>query len=333
MELTEILNILDESKKEDVKLFLVTRFLKEGVKSSAKVLKKYDFKTLKVDVSKEIKEILFDYTYAILQKLVQKEYEVIDYSIITEDSKNVVYSFHLENKIFSFADVIDNQLIGGVNIPKLLDLSEINPDERLWSYCIELPCSNSKFYTFRKLAPSKVAKDSNNGQSRITAFFNTNNTQLELTSQTTLTFDKRIDCIYVGGSIYILNKGSFEGLVGLEEEFAEKAKTLVDNLEESNFIDGMDIIRERVNDSASLHKRMANIIKLGEYKNLNDNRIKKMLAYSKQHNLNLKITDGRIKIEDKHDVELLVKFLSDYFKDSQITGNSYGTFAGQLISQ
>ena len=43
----------------------------------------------------------------------------------------------------------------------------------------------------------------------------------------------------------------------------------------------------------------------------------------------LNIKNGKLAIEEKEDIEVLLKMLADYYKTGDVTGKSYGTFAGK----
>ena len=71
-----------------------------------------------------------------------------------------VFTYPIQNKVFSFSDVVTNQLQKVTD--KITSIANITTDEEeLWAYCLEFYCTdgNKKIFTFRKILPSKVGID------------------------------------------------------------------------------------------------------------------------------------------------------------------------------
>ena len=58
MTIQELLTKISETQQQELKLFFVTRHLKEDVRKSSKVLDKYLFKVYQIDINDEIREYL-----------------------------------------------------------------------------------------------------------------------------------------------------------------------------------------------------------------------------------------------------------------------------------
>jgi hypothetical protein len=68
------------------------------------------------------------------------------------------------------------------------------------------------------------------------------------------------------------------------------------------------------------------------YSNINKTMITNMKKAGKKEQYNLKVdANGCILIEDKKDVDMVIKLLCDYYKEGVVTGKSYGTFSGKII--
>ena len=52
----------------------------------------------------------------------------------------------------------------------------------------------------------------------------------------TVNLDKQIDCIYYDETFYVIKKVNFEQIVGLQEEYKEQSKIVVNELRETGKI-------------------------------------------------------------------------------------------------
>ncbi len=110
-----------------------------------------------------------------------------------------------------------------------------------------------------------------------------------------------------------------------------QAVDVLKELEETNMIDGLDIISKQIDDNPSIHKKLVRLSKIGNYRELNAAVIKKMQKVCKTYGVLLKIKDGKLQIEDEKDIDLALKMLADYYKKGEVSGKSYVTFAGRKI--
>lgn len=241
----------------------------------------------------------------------------------------------MKNKVFSFADVVTNQL---QKIPTKMQSVEsiLQNDDELWAYCVGFNDLTAKdwIYTFRKIQSSKVVTDEREGKNllkTIRTFFDTNNQKLELLKGETINLDKQIDCIYYDELFYVIKKGYFEQIVGLQEEYKEEAKNVVAELKQTNKINGLDKIEEKIETTPSVHKKLVRIAKIGNYRNIDQKTIKKMEKVCKKYGDRLKIDNGNLLIEDEKDIDIVLKMLADYYKTGDVSGKPYGTFSGKEI--
>ena len=107
--LDEVLAKIKETKEEDVKLHFITRILKSGVGKRDKTLDKYIFKVYQIDVDDEIRNYLYDLSINELERTLAKEYSLIDYDPISDDTDHL-FSYKLKAETSSFSDVVVNQL-------------------------------------------------------------------------------------------------------------------------------------------------------------------------------------------------------------------------------
>lgn len=336
MTLSDISEKIKETKSDDIKLYFITRALKANCKKSSKVLDKYLFKAYQVDVDTDIKNFLFGLTQEKLEFVIKQNYEMLDYDIITDDEEHL-FTYSTKNKVFSFSDVVLNQLTDSPEkMQSVIDITS-NGDE-LWAYCVGFnEVENSKWiYTFRKIQPGKIAIDQKDNirsiKDALRTVFNTSNQKLELLQGQVINLDKKIDCIYYEDTFYVLQKVNFEQLIGLQEEYRKQAKEIVNNLKDTKIIKGIEIIDSKIETSTGLHKKLVKIARLGNYQNLDISCVKNMKKVAKKFGVNLKTTDDNLLvIEDDKDIDNVLKMLGDYYKSGEVSGKKYGTFSGREI--
>jgi hypothetical protein len=336
MTINELLDKVSETNVEDAKLYFITRILREGIKKTTKMMDKFIFKVYQVDIDDEIRQYLYDCSKEQLENIIKKDYEMIDYDAISDDTEHL-FTYPMKNKGMSFYDVVCNQLQSAP--PKMMSIEGIISDvEELWAYCIGFnDIENSDWiYTFRKIQSGKVAVDENENQKTlfrklIRAKFSTESQKLELLKGETVNLDKQIDCVYYNEEFYIIKKANFEQIIGLQEEFKAVAKNVVSEMKQTNMFDGLDKIEDEIERNPSIHKKLVRIAKIGNYREITPPIIKKMERVCKKYGNKLNIKDGKLSIEEKEDIDTILKMLADYYKTGDVTGKPYGTFSGKEI--
>ncbi|HCM20984.1 MAG TPA: DUF4868 domain-containing protein [Porphyromonadaceae bacterium] len=335
MTLNELLEKVTATQVEDSKLYFITRILKNDVKKSSKVMDKYLFKVYQVDIDDEIRQYLYDSSKEQLKYVIKKEFEMIDYDVISDDTEHL-FTYSMKNKALSFSDVVCNQLSS--TPPKVMSIDGIVSDiEELWAYCIGFNDIKKSdwIYTFRKIQSGKVAVDEKENQKTkikvIRTLFNTKSKKLELLKGETVNLDKQIDCVYYDETFYIIKKGYFEQIVGIQEEFKEEAKQVVSKMKETNMIYGLEKIEEKIESNPAIHKKLVRISRIGNYRDITPAVIKKMEKVCRKYGDKLNTREGKLSIEDEKDIDMVLKMLADYYKTGDVTGKPYGTFAGKQL--
>lgn len=337
MTLLELLEKIKETKTEDIKLFFVTRAIKEGLTRNSRTRNKYLFKVYQVDSSEEIRQHLFESTQSQIDNIIDKNYEMVDYDILSDETDHL-FTYAIKDKVFSFSDVVTNQLLKPAT--KIKTISEITTEnEELWAYSVGFEDLTDKkwIYTFRKIQSGKVAvneidnPDSNFFKKYIRTVFNTESMKLEVLKGESITLDKRIDCVFYDETFYVVQKGAFEQIVGLQEEYQEQAKEIVRNMQQIPLITGTEKLMDLIEKKPSLHKKLVRIERIGGYKQLNVAAIEQMSKVCKQYGENLPMKDGKLNMETEQDIDVILKMFGDYYKKGVVSGKSYGTFSGKEI--
>jgi len=336
MTLEELLEKTSTTKVEDSKLYFITRILREGVKKTTKMMDKYLFNVYQVDIDDEIREYLYNSTQKQLEYIIKKEFEMVDYDVISDDSGHL-FTYSMKNKAMSFSDVVYNKLSS--NPPKVMSISGILSEiEELWAYCVGFnePQLSDWIYTFRKIQSGKVAVDEKENKNKsklkvIQTLFSTESQKLELLKGETINLDKQIDCVYYDETFYVIKKGGFEQIVGLQEEFKVEAINVVEALKKTEMIIGLEKIEEKIESNPAIHKKLVRISRMDNYQNITTKDINRMKTVCKKYGDKLNIKEGKLYIEEETDVDVVLKMLADYYKTGDVSGKPYGTFAGKKI--
>src|SRR5690606_29529959 len=129
--------------------------------------------------------------------------------------------------------------------------------------------TNKWLYTFRKLMSSRVAIDhTKNPESNfivksIKTHFSTRSKKLELLHSDIINLDRQVDCIYLDETFYIAQKRQFEQIIGLEEEYKDKASETVGKLEKCGIIVGLELIVSEIQLNPSIHRKLVRLSKSG----------------------------------------------------------------------
>lgn len=319
-----------------IKLYFIVRMLKERNLRRQAVMGKYTYKAYQIDIKDTIRGYIYSSTIDDLDKILKKDFTMLEYDPIAEDTDNL-FTYSMKGKGLAFADVVENQLCRTVErVSSLKDLQSSGIE--LWAYCVGFEEeSGDTIYTFRKVSKTKVAVQDNENPEKKRGWFNAllnpSTHQLEMLEGEVIALDRQVDCVYVDEAFYILRKVPFEQIVGIQEEFKEKALEVVSQLESTNRIEGLSILRDKVNTGTGLHKKLAKIAKNGGIPELTTATLSKMQQIGRTHGNPINIKDDKIQIESEADLDSIIKMLGDYYKIGEITGKSYGTFAGKVLAQ
>jgi hypothetical protein len=332
--LAEVLNKVELEDHKKIRLYFIVRDVKPGIPKTRKMLDKYQFSSFSVDIDEELQKHLHK---TIVEQIKNKsdgsKYELVEYDVIDDDIDKVL-TYSLDgNRILPFSAAIKDQINAGVDVKPVTKLGEIR--EKIWAYCIGvLHDDKVPTYSLRKFFPSKIGVDEPQGnfiQNTFTTIFNSAHSKLELFKGQTVSFDSRVDCLYMEEKFYIFSKNNFERIVGLEEEFKDVAEKLVEELKVLGLIEGLEILAAEIAVNSTLLKRLAKLAQREDYKSLNPERIQKMQAVAAQHGLPLKVENDILQIKDSKDIDLILKMLDDYFLESQQTGIKYGSHAKKQL--
>ena len=331
MNLEEIKNRVESVSKQDIKLYFVTRLTKPGVAKSSKARDKYLFKVYQLDCNQEIREYLYNATCNQFEKTISNNFDMVDYDILSDETEHL-FTYPIKNKVFSFSDVVTNQLHKITDqVTSIADI--VSQGEELWAYCVEFLCDiDEKIFTFRKILPSKVGVDEK-AKGAFRALFDTKSKQLCLLKEETVTLDEQIDCVFYDETFYVLKKAYFEQIVGLQEEFKEKAKEIANEMMSCGNFVGIDKLNEMIEKKPSIHKKLIKVGKIGGYKDISPQKIKSMKRVCDKYGDSLPVSGNQFSITTEKELDVILKAFGDYYKIGEISGKPYGTFAGKELTK
>lgn len=327
------------SDADTLNFYFILRKEKENLTNKRKVLEKYDFSALRVDINEEIRTFLQSLVQEQLQRAIDKELELTPYEVIADDEEQV-FTYNELNKIGSFQKVVNDLLPNRTLIPTMQNFDEVFKYGLIWAYCVELSYldengTRKSIYTFRKLNSGNIIVDErdNIGAKYIFASFGTRSNKLEMFKGSTVKLDAIVDCIFDSGMFYILQKHQFETLVGMAVDFHEEALSVVEELKRLDKIAGLEHLSEAIEKNTSIHKKLVRLKKLQNYRTMDNKMITQMKKAAKTEKYKLQLNEeGKIVIENSKDVDMVIKLLCDYYKQGVVTGKNYGTYAGKYFA-
>ena len=316
--LEEILEKVKDVKDKKAKLYFVTRKIKKGMTKNARAAEKYEYKVWTINTDSEIQTELYKILDIKIGNIANKDkFTVSDYTLIGDDEAKKILTYSKKEKLSSFIKIVDVDLKNASDLDSVTNLLDIADD--IWAYIIEVSSNGKNICALRKMAPSKVMV----GRKGLMTKFLPKDKSLKISKEQNITFDKNIDVIYYDDVFYVVSKDNFEEIVGLQEEYRAEAKRVAEKIMNN------PMIKVGYNISAGIEDKNRFIRKLAKIKDeidkLDDARIKKMKEVAKQFGQNLNFDeDGKIKIDNDEDLDVMIKLLDDYFLESHQTGKKYG---------
>lgn len=325
-----IIEVARSANPRDVRLFLITREVRPGVSKNARQLGKYDYVAHRVDIATDLQELLISGLTDQLDKY--RDLPVGDYKVVDDDQEKVV-RYDIGGRDFAFMSVLRQQMLQGPDIPPVVDLHAIQ--DNVWAYCIMFG-SGSTCYALRKLSRGWISVDrvTNPGKRSIRRYrarFDTKTAKLEPVNGQMIFIDTKIDAVYADDCFYVLNKSGFERAVGLEDEYLQAADEFLDEIERSNAICVLEEMRDYIQSSIRVLKRLANIASDPNYRDVSPDRRAAWEEICKRRGYELRVQDGKVLIENRDDLDLIIKLLEDYFLTSPQTQADYGAVAKKRL--
>jgi hypothetical protein len=311
--------------QDEIRLFLITRDVREGVPRSKKDIYKYRYRTYHLQVDSAIREFVQSRFVDQLRRA--RNAEVSDYRVIDDDEARVRI-LDASEKQFSFMEVFRDHIL---RIDQLHDVRDFNDLQgEVWAYVFSFTSPDGmSVYSLNKLGGGKVAgdaRDVNRRSGRFNALFNTRDSRLELVPYPTVSLERIGAAFYYDERFYIINKAQFEQIAGIEEDFAAVALSAVESVAQSELFQGLDLVIARMSQSSRLMKRLANLTAVEGLTEVSAERLERMKVIADRFKLSFRRdADGRVLIENQDDLDAVVELLEDFYVQSEQTGFDYGS--------
>ena len=133
MTVQDLYDVISDISTQDVKLYFVTRKTKENITKKMRAKDKYLFRVYQIDCDDELRETILSASKEQLKATIDKNFDLVDYDILSDETENL-FTYSIKNKVFSFSDVVTNQLLS-TNIEKVKNLFDITSNgDSLWAY-------------------------------------------------------------------------------------------------------------------------------------------------------------------------------------------------------
>ncbi|PKR80709.1 hypothetical protein CW751_08030 [Brumimicrobium salinarum] len=340
MEATDLLEELNEyTESETIHMYIIERKKKAGVKTKAKPSEKFEYVPLQVDLSEELAPSIQDMLKKVINKKVRDDIEIKEYQVI-DDTEDKIQTYKDLGKITGFKEFLNSRLGGEIKALKSFEkLAEL---EKAWAICYGFYSSEKQdwLYCIKKLAPRNMAVDQSLSKNLKGAMKNSINSVFDTTTSTlkpmngfSINIEPSIDMIYFDQNIYIFNKKGFEDITSLTEEFIELSKELVEEVNDINFVNGIEHISSVILSKPSFRNKLikakdiGNIDFLKTCKNfkLEFNRAGKKLKIKFSYDV-----DGKINAKDEEEAKNIIQVISEFYKEGIFGGKVFETAAGRL---
>jgi len=317
-DLNGLLSFIKDSNSNITRLYFVTRTIKEGISTYARVPDKYEYTCLPINTDQNIQKELYNLFVEKLNYYANKDkFNLEKYSIVTDDAEKKILTYKEKEKIKSFIHIVDTDIKNTTELTPIKDISTIA--DKFWAYIIEISLNGKIICGLRKMSPSKIMVPEK--QNLIATIFNIQEESLVLSNAQSIIFDKGLDALYDGSTFYIIQKNNFEELVGLESEYREEAKQVADKIMKSPKISLNFNLIDEIEKKNRFIRKLAKI--KDEVDSIDIGRIRKMQETATLFKLTFAIKSGKIIINDEKELDIVIKLLDDYYLLSQQTGKKY----------
>jgi hypothetical protein len=340
MKATELLSeLMEYTQSEVVHMYLVERKVKPNSKAKDKPSEKFEYLPLQINLSESLVPVVKGMLEEVIKKKVKENVEVKPYDVI-DDTEDKIQTYSDLGKITGFQEFLNSRL--GGEIKPLDNFEEISQLEKAWALCYGFYHQTKKkwLYCIKKLAPRQMVVDietSTSVQDAIkngfTSLFDTTTKTLKPFNGFSLNIEPSIDMVYLNEHIYIFRKKAFEDITSLTDEFEVLANELVSEVEEINFIDGLQHLTAIINSKPAFRnklikaKNIGNIDFLKTCKNIK----KEFQRAGKKLEIKFKFdVSGKITASNEVEAESIIKVLSEYYKEGIFAGKIFESPAGRL---
>jgi len=327
------------TSSEIVHMYMVERKIKPGSKAKEKPSQKFEYIPMQIGLSPDLIPIIQGMLTKIIEKKIKDGIEIKEYEVI-DDTENKIETYSDLGKIAGFQEFLNTRLNG--EIKPLKSFEEISELEKAWALCYGFYNKEREtwLYCIKKLAPRNMVVDVETSTSipeaiknGITSLFDLETKTLKPFNGFSLNIEPSIDMIYFEESIYIFRKKGFEDITSLTEEFEIMALGLVSEIEEINFMEGLEHLALVIKDKPAFRNKLIKAKTIGNLDFLKKCKNIKLEFQRAGKKLDIKFNfdkDGKIIAVDNVDAENILKVLCEYYKEGIFGGKVFESPAGRI---
>lgn len=295
--LKEIKRKLDDASPDYTGLFFITR---------KKRREEIEYSVLRTKITADIGEALITIVKQQLSKHIETvDLEYLEYNPAINLDKNHVETIKRE-EVHYLDEILQDMNSADLNI------FDMNQSKNLWAYAITI--GNSGITLFRKYTEKRILDI----KGWIPLFVQ--NGVFNKLTDSILTIDKDIDCIYYDGKVFILDKIHFENIFSFMDKFILEIDANIGHLEEKLLVDDITALQKLCKSDPRKIKKLNKVLKSDILNSLNTKRISEI---NSQYNLDLNFTeDGKIIVSNKN-IWTVLRVLDDEYLESSMTDNKY----------
>lgn len=324
---------------EIVHMYMVERKLKPGSKAKDKPSLKFEYIPMQIGLSPDLIPIIQGMLTKIIERKIKEDIKIKEYEVI-DDTENKIEIYTDLGKIAGFQEFLSTRLNG--EIKPLKSFEEIKELEKAWALCYGFYNKEKEtwLYCIKKLAPRNMVVDIEMSTSipdaiknGLTSWFDLDTKTLKPFNGFSLNIEPSIDMIYFEESIYIFRKKGFEDITSLTEEFEVLALGLVSEIEEINFMEGMEHLSSIIKEKPAFRNKLIKAKTIGNLDFLQTCKNIKLEFQRAGKKLDIKFNfdkDGKIIAVDNVDAENILKVLCEYYKEGIFGGKVFESPAGRL---
>lgn len=274
--------------------------------------------TLKVEFYKarlqeNLPESIINLFFPVIErKLINKDYDVIEYDpsitpdrkvLWEQDSENVPFYNHFHNLIETTANIV---WYNTSNLPYC----------DIWAYWIKIYGSGNYFYLIKKVTSSKVIETGG----KLAMIFEGQvfkNLETDI-----LTMDGTFDAIFCNKVLLFENKQNFEQALLYQEVKHAIAEETLDAIGERNFIENFEQVRDFLKDDYHSINKLNKIKEKPYFKTLSFANCKRIIEEYKVP-IDIDETNNKFNITSKAQAKHFIKVINDDYLLSELTNLKY----------
>lgn len=325
MSMQLISDIFDHSSENNVRLFFIYR--EYGIEKGKHISNYY---TMSVDIDDEIRKSLWELLNNTIKQSINGDEKFDDYVPVSDETQKR-FKYSRKEKLKAFSKVLDKDLCELSSLP-VFKGSVTQGKYLLWAYCIGFFDIKDRWvYSFSKIT-QRIQIDNKAPFKKIFASWGTDSAKLVKVKGEPFSLDKRIDTFYCNETFLIFSKKLFEDITSLKEEHQEIAKEEIGRISERGFIKGLETIGDQIIDSSRLVTKLIYLHQDEKFQNVDPqiviNNIKETAS---RLSIPLNFEEEKVVVRDRKELHIVIKILTDYYKEGTYSHQIYGTSAGKPV--